>query len=321
MAAAVREGIAGLAADWDDLALRVGARPWHRPGWFEAWTNAFGGELQPLTVRRDGRLVALLPLLADGRAPVNWHTPSLALLAEDDDARGALLDAAAEARRLRLPLLEDGAEVAGELGARGLLTATRTQLRSPYVELALPHGVGKKRRKNIERSLRKLAPALDIRTDAAALPEGLELERSGWKSGTAIADDPVLLRFYTEIARWAEREGILRLCFLRVGDAALAFEFALEDARAFAYLKGGYDTAYREHSPGFLIAHELTAYARDRGLETFEFLGDAEPFKLEWTDRVRERVLVDAFPRTPIGFARRALEAHGRPLAKKLLRR
>ena len=34
-------GLAGLHAEWEDLAARAGASPFARPGWVGAWERAF----------------------------------------------------------------------------------------------------------------------------------------------------------------------------------------------------------------------------------------------------------------------------------------
>lgn len=58
-----------------------------------------------------------------------------------------------------------------------------------------------------------------------------------------------------------------------------------------------------------------------RGLETFEMLGTDEPYKLQWTDRVRERSVLRAFAPTPAGTAAWAVWSFGRPAAKRALAR
>src|SRR5205823_9937115 len=41
-----------LAEEWEELAERVSASPFVRPGWFEAWSEAFGsGPLLAVTAR------------------------------------------------------------------------------------------------------------------------------------------------------------------------------------------------------------------------------------------------------------------------------
>lgn len=337
------------AAEWDDLAARVGARPWMRPGWFDCWWRAFGaGELCVLAVRREGRLAGVLPLVRTGRSlgsPANWHSPAFGMLAEDDDARRELAEAAMAERPLRLTgrLLdseEGGLDVLRAVTrARGYVTSERVEMRSPWIRVAgsfddyqRDRGPDKKRRKETERRRRRLeekegpvALAVSDGTEDldASLARGFELEASGWKAeeGTAIASDPQLVAFYTDIARWAAREGILRLCFLRAGDREIAFELILDDGRSLYDVKGGFDVAYREFSPGLLVAFELIRHAHELGRESFELLGDAESYKLIWTSDLRDRVQLQAFARTPAGMASYVAQEYARPLAKRVLRR
>ena len=76
-----------LTGEWTALADRLGATPFVRPQWVAAWWRAFGvGELTILTLRRNGRLVGLLPVARRHgciSSLTNYHTPQSELLAED----------------------------------------------------------------------------------------------------------------------------------------------------------------------------------------------------------------------------------------------
>lgn len=336
------EGVAPLADEWDALADRAAVPPWLRPGWFEAWWRAFGsGRLESLGVRRDGRLVAVAPL-ARGRgllrAPTNWHTPSFGLVAEDGEARRELAAALLRAGGVGLDLafldLETGGlpELRAAAHARGWRTLERVQQRSPYVATAGDYEsylasldrhhvkeVARRRRRLEEQGALELE-LLDAFPDLErALDEGFPVEGSGWKDeqGSAIRSQPATERFYRELARWAARRGILRLGFLRLDGRPLAFEYAFEDAGAFAILKGGYDQEFRRFGPGMLITGEEIRHAFERGLASCELLGDDDDYKLAWTDSVRERVRFQAFAPSAAGRAAYALQAHGRPLARR----
>src|SRR5688500_17596510 len=82
------------AAEWEELAERVGAPPFRHPGWIRAWSRAFGSGRPELHVlRRSGRVAALLPLERTTRgrtSPTNSETPDFGLLALDRDAARAL---------------------------------------------------------------------------------------------------------------------------------------------------------------------------------------------------------------------------------------
>jgi CelD/BcsL family acetyltransferase involved in cellulose biosynthesis len=129
------------------------------------------------------------------------------------------------------------------------------------------------------------------------LEDGFRVEASGWKAaqGSAIVSRPESRRFFTDIARWASSRGWLRLAFLRLDGRALAFQFGLEEGGAYYFLKGGYDSEFHRYAPGKLLVQEMLERAFSSGLERFEFLGQPEPWKLEWTNDTRVLVIVDAF--------------------------
>jgi CelD/BcsL family acetyltransferase involved in cellulose biosynthesis len=153
------------------------------------------------------------------------------------------------------------------------------------------------------------------------LEEGFRVEASGWKgeNGTAIVSRPETRRFYTEIARWAAGRGWLRLGGLRLDGELIAFELNLEAQDAWFVLKGGYDERYRKYGPGTLIVEDIVRVAFERGLSSYEFLGSDDAYKLDWTSELRDRVLLQAFRRSPRGLAEHAAFAYGRPAVKRLL--
>src|SRR5206468_11130644 len=69
--------------------------------------------------------------------------------------------------------------------------------------------------------------------------------------------------------------------------------------------------------PGILLQHEIVARAFRVGLRRFEFLGEAEDWKLRWTDTTHDRLLVQAFAPTAGGRLTEAAFVHVRPLAKR----
>ena len=318
-----------IAGEWDELAVRTGASPFLRPGWIDAWARAFGGgSLEVLALRRDGELAGVLPVQWRARgvhAPANWHTPEWGPVAESDDAARELFDAVF-ARRPPYALLRflgPGKEPALDAGrAAGYSVDARPLQQSPYIDLAGGwESLRQPRAKNVAKTKQKLG---DVELEWADSLDGLlddvlRLEGSGWKVelGTAIVSQPQTRSFYEEIMRWADRKGILRIAFLRLGERRIAVEFGFQDERSFYNIKGGYDPEFKKHSPGLMIAHELIKKCADQGLETFEYLGAAEPMKVEWTDLTRDVVSLEAFSPKPLGRLAQASYVHGRPLAKR----
>lgn len=336
----------GLADEWDALADRIGGMAWVRPGWIEAWHASFGAgaRLRVLTARRSHELVGALPLLDRGavvRSPTNWHTPEFEILGEAP-ARAALAGHVISRRRpRRFELAFAAAEGAGleecHAAARtaGSRVIERELERSPYVPMqesweAFERTRDPRKLKDLDRRFRRLGERGEVELEVhdgssdldALLEEVLRLEGSGWKTEqkTAIASRPETLAFYTAVARWASARGQLRLLFLTVGGRRIAAELMIADGRSWYDLKGGYEAGERQYSPGKQIARLAIRRLHEEGLETLELLGDEEPWKLEFTDVVRSRRLLQVFAPTPAGVVEWTAYRHGRPLAKRALR-
>lgn len=335
-----------IALEWDDLADRVHAAPWFRPGWFEAWLRAFGGGTpQIAAVRREGGLTGLAPILSRAgvlRAPTNWHTPEFGFLADDAASRDELarLLFRRRPRRVSLGFLDPDhsglVECRRAAGATRYRVLVRTLQRSPFVPIrgsfeTYFEGLGKSHRTKVRRHRRQLEAIGAVKFSVEdgsdrldeLLREGFQVEASGWKGtrGTAIQSRPETLRFYTDIARWAAQRGWLRLAFLRLGADAIAFELMLEADRILYDMKPGYDERYRRYSPGHLLTWGIIEHAFDSGARSYEFLGGADSGKLAWATEVRERMLFQAFAPSVPGALDWAAFAVGRPAVKRVLAR
>jgi CelD/BcsL family acetyltransferase involved in cellulose biosynthesis len=333
-----------LSREWDELADRVHAAPWLRPGWITAWDRAFGrGTLQVLTLSRDGRLAGVLPLerrFGILRSTSNWHTPAFSMLVQDSAAALELGRAlfARGGRRVALAFLpaDDPALdtcLSAALAARHRVIV-RTLECSPYIACNGDWSSYERQRdsaflRELRRRRRRLCEQGRLELDVTdgrdrleeLLDEGFRVEAAGWKGnrGTAIASDPTTRRFYEDVARWAAERGWLRLAFLRLDERPLAFDYCLEQQGVHYLLKTGYDSAYHAFAPGMLIRWEMIARAFSNGLARYEFLGDNEPWKRKWTDAVAERRLLQTFAHSLPGVLDWAAFAFGRPLAKRAL--
>ena len=341
---------ADLHRDWDALADRVGAPPFLRPGWFEAWHRAYGrGELRVLTAHDRGRLVGVLPVELRDRAVLsatNSHTPLYGPVAETTAAEHVLAQQLLTDRPPRIELayvdpasswyevLRIALPSRGRANRRSLLWDPIT--RPPYATLggdfeAFEAGLVRKFAKELRRLKRRLAEhgevTLDVHTGLdeldRALDEFVALESSGWKAeeGTAIASRDASRRFYADVARWAAGRGWLRLAFLRLDGRAIAAELDLECCDSLYALKSGFDPEYRGFGPGQLLTRDCIELACDAGLSTYEFLGTDEPYKMQWTDERRERVRVRSFPRTVSGDLSALARHHAQPLVRRVKRR
>lgn len=186
------------------------------------------------------------------------------------------------------------------------------------------------RRRGDLRRMRRHAEALgDVIVDALApgpadapalLEEAFAVEAQSWKgrSGTAIARDEKLARFYRAYGRLAAAEGSLRLFFLRIGGVAAAMQIAVETESALWLLKIGYNEKYARCSPGNILMRDSIAYAAENGLSAFEFLGKESPWTELWTSEARLVRALRCYPASPAGLG--ALAADGASIGAKRLR-
>lgn len=334
-----------LLREWDELAEHCRAVPFLYPGWIEAWWRAFGsGDLDIRTLRRDRRLVGVLPMTRHRRAlepAANYHTPEFGILTRDRKTAHALAQElfAGSPTRVSLTSLDPVAETidACQCAAHeaGYKLAIHAYQRSLYIDLngswgRYETGLGRNLLRNLRRARKRLGHegtlSVEIERGRERLDESLReaynIESSGWKGigRTAIESHSRTRNFYTDVARWAAARGMLRLYFLRLGYRPLAVYFALEHEGVCHLLKGGYDPAYRRYSPGNLLMHSVIRGCFAKGLIRIEFNGDAEPYKFSWAVAVRERKRFEAFAPNAAGRLAWAGFTYMRPVARRLRR-
>jgi len=153
------------------------------------------------------------------------------------------------------------------------------------------------------------------------LEEAFQVESAGWKGarGTALATDPVRGAFFRRYTEQACAKGILRICMLRIGGQPAAAQIAIESRSRFDLLRAGYDEQFSRCSPGMLLTVESIRYAARRGLRSYEFNGDVEPWTKVWTQHEHPCCALRAYPFNPRGAC--ALFTDGRQAAMRMLRR
>jgi len=334
---------ASFEAEWDALADRAGADPFHRPGWHAAWWAAFGrGTPRVHGVRRDGRLVAVLPTarrLGTVAGLHNWHTFTFGPVAEDEDATVEVLSRALATVRWSATLshlLPGDVEAAlGLMRERGDRCEVATVQRSPYITVEGTFEDYLARRdtrwiRQLEKRRATLAGLGDLRLDVhdgspdptRFLAEAFRIEALGWKgeAGTAIVSSRRTEEFYRSVAQWAAGHGLLRIAILRLGERGIAADIALQDARSHYFLKTGFDPQFRRLAPGLILRHDMIRRCFDDELSSYEMLGSAEPYKMRWTTTTRQISRVRMYPRSVAGtsarWGTRAASVAGRAAAR-----
>ena len=314
-----------LEAEWNDTVDRAALpHPFLRHEWVRTWWDAFGAgsTLHIVVVRANGRIAAIAPLMRDVttmygiparriRFIHNDHTPRTDFIIATDAADSYDViwntlrrDTAWDV--LQLSQIERTSATHARIGelaaADGCRMGVWTGGDSPFLTLArswehyfasLPAKFRSNLRNRLSRLVKIGEPTLEMLTDAdailAAQADAWRLESSGWKqeSGTAITSDPAVHRFYASLIERGAAAGWLHLLFLRVGDRRIATSYGATYNGRLMLFKTGYDPEYSTCSPFKLLTYFALQDACARGLMELDFLGDAEPWKLEWTSTTR----------------------------------
>jgi CelD/BcsL family acetyltransferase involved in cellulose biosynthesis len=315
-----------LEREWNDTVSRAGlAHPFLRHEWVRTWWDAFGAQarLHVLIVRVDKRIAAIAPLMRESavmhRIPVrrirlihNDHTPRTDVIVAShpeasyraiwnslhDDRKAWDVLQLSQVERTSPSLAALSACATGNRHATGVWRSSD----SPYITLdgsweKYFNGLSAKFRSNLRnrlsRATRAGQPRLEVLTDrdaiAAASPDVWRLEASGWKqsAGTAITCDPAVQRFYASLIERGTKAGWLQLLFLRLGSQRIAVSYGACFGRRLFLFKTGYDPEFAAFAPFKLLTYFALRDACERGLHELDFLGDAEPWKLEWTSTTR----------------------------------
>ena len=321
------ERLVNLEAEWNDAVARAQIpHPFLRHEWVLAWWDAFvtpAMQLRVQVIRWNGRVTAIAPFIRDTanmygipirrlRLIHNDHTPRTDIIvAEDADASYAAIWRTLRRDQelwdvLQLSQLQRDSRTLSVFrqfaASDGFATGTWPSSDSPYLRIAGSwdayfNTLSAKFRSNFRNRVTRLQKvgglSLEVLTGRdtvmAAAEDAWRLESSGWKreAGTAIVSDPAVHRFYTSLIDRGTREGWLQLLFLKVGDRRIAISYGACFGNRLFLFKTGYDPEFATGAPFKVLTSFALQKAFADGLGEVDFLGDAEPWKLEWTSASR----------------------------------
>lgn len=327
-----------LEAAWRSLGSTTGG-PIEQFDWVAtcATSGQKIGDLRTVAITAEDRLVAVAPLDVQRihgvrrrvMIGVDEHHEPMDLLAADSASRARLAQALARDGMPvvfgRLPADSPSVEALRSAFRGRAFIVTRPQAAYPYIPLdpsweTPEQQLNSGRRSDVRRAQRRaeklgefVVEVLTPEPDQldSLLDEAFDVELRSWKgrAGTALSCDPADAEFCREYARAACRQGILRLCFVRIDGRAVAMQIAMVHGGGFWLLKIGYDAEFSACSPGMLLLRESIGYAAREGLDSFEFLGQAEPWIEVWTSYKRRCVALRVYPYNVRGGAALAADA------------
>jgi hypothetical protein len=152
------------------------------------------------------------------------------------------------------------------------------------------------------------------------LAEAFQVEAAGWKGahGTALAAIPCAGPSSGAIRSKPAPRASCGCACCALADGRPPRRSRLRAARRFDLLRAGYDEQFARCSPGMLLTAESIRYAARRGLRSYEFNGDVEPWTKVWTQHEHACCSLRAYPFSPRGAW--ALFDDGRQAAVRKLR-
>lgn len=187
----------------------------------------------------------------------------------------------------------------GLAAARAAPTLRYEAEQSPYISISAPwpdylRSLSKKMRANITRCVRSTQQAGETGMvwyghdgDVDRLfADILEVESLSWKASenTAIRPDTIEGRYHKLLLPWLERNGLMANV-LYVREKPVAYVLCARWRGWVGQLKTSFSRDIRD--AGFRVIQASIERAFAAGEREYDFLGDAAPHKLRWTDRIR----------------------------------
>lgn len=319
------------AAGWDEL---VRAMPRPSPfllhGWLAAWWRheGDGAELAVQVARRDGRLVAALPLCvrrSSGLRVASFlggvHSALADLLVAPAEPASTQFALAQRVSSVRCDLadlfgLPGGSRLADACGAR-LRTVERVE--APVLDLtpgwdAVYRAKTDSKKRNLHKRRRRqlgelgeldVVRARTVDELDAALDEAFRLHELRWAGrpdGSGFVT-PSGRRFNRDALRALAAQDLARIVLLRVDGRAVAFHYFLVFENRMYVYRLGFDPALGRLSPGLVNTLDALEWAGEEGVERVEYLGGGERYKLELSDRLEPLYQGLGLAATPQGHA------------------
>lgn len=313
--------LAALGCEWNDLQERCGAgtRVFQSHAWLTAWARHFATEagccrIAIVTVRRQGRLVAIWPLAVRrtfGIRQVVWAGEPVSqygdVLVEPGAASDDLLRRSwAYVVATLAPDLVHLRKVRADAAVMPLLAelslSRSTALAAPCIDFGdaadyatFEQCYSGKARKNRRRLLRRLEEKgkvaflhLGSGEEAASLVARAIGMKQAWLADRGLLSpalsDPRTATFFREMATTSATAGAILVSALTLDGTPCAIMVAVTAGDRIAGHIFTYDLAFEKAGAGALLLEDCLRYACAAGYRHYDLLAPADAYKLDWTD-------------------------------------
>jgi CelD/BcsL family acetyltransferase involved in cellulose biosynthesis len=318
--------------EWDALVL---AQPRPSPfllhGWLREWIRHYEstGDVQVHVARRDGSLVAALPLIVQRKGGLRI----VQFLGATQSALADLLlldgDDGDAARAVTAKLGSSAHDLADLFGIPGESRLARTvprrrlrlieRVEAPVLDLSrgwetvYNEKTGSKKRNLHRRRRRQLSELGELTVELARTPDELaaalehafhlhELRWAGRPDGSHFAT-PIGKQFHRAAIRALADQDIPRIITLKLDGRPIAFHYYFLLANRMYVHRLAFDPELARFSPGLVNTLDALEAAADEGAQLVEYLGGDERYKLELSDRLEPLHQGLGLARTPQGRA------------------
>jgi len=350
------EGFRKLRVEWNELLETSPSNclflTWE---WLYTWWKhvSAGSKLSIITIRIDGELTAIAPLIVRPRRPLR----SLEFLATEDVGSDYLdlivrcgserqsLQALAdyfcrEGLALRFSQIKNGPSFAAQLSRqlqrrRWTCTGAKTNV-CPFIRLAghtwesYLATLDSEHRYNFKRRLKNLFKRFEVRFEATvsekqcrtALSLLIHLHQLRWRDrgGSDAFHLPSLIAFHEELSEIALRQRWLRLFVLWLDGKPAASLYGFVYNRVFYFYQSGFDPIYSKESVGLVTMGLAIKSALEEGVEEYDLLHGGERYKSLWSRESRDLERLDLYPPGGFGWLHKRAVGFGRT-SRRIARR
>jgi hypothetical protein len=319
----LREDYDALQRDWREVISRIESPLEYAPDWIKASAESAGllDDVCVFVERRGDAPTSFSPMLRTrlrtlGITCSGWEMPGLrlvsshsGLVSEDGPRRylARLVDNLPKPKDIVImPAIVERSETEQAIHELCRDTSWRMDIipgdESPYIPInttwnSFLSGRNKKLRYTLRKKVETLPrlgefserwfhdhEAIDVLFD-----DMLVIEEQSWKveAGLAISRREKEQRYYRYLLPFLADSAALVANVLYVDAEPIAYSLCYASQGRLAQLKTSFKEAYAHESPGLVAISHAIRYAFDNGFREFDFLGDAMPHKMQWTDSTR----------------------------------